>query len=686
MGTHFLKPIWGVALLFLLIPACKSSQSVTVPTASFSVTPGLSADSNTTFTFTAQASSTTNDYTWDLGDGTVSNDATLTHQYAQAGTYDVTLTVSNSRGDDTQQQTLTVLPVAPTNLSATAGAATIILSWTYNASEADSFTLYRRESTETDFQVINDNIDVTNRQYIDNSVDVSRAYVYAITANVSNMPSRLVVQSQAAVQPGEVALGSFSLTVLRDGVGQGVVTSTPAGISCETAGAAGCTASFKEGTSVTLTATAAAGSTFSEWRGACSGSGACTVVIDNATQVTAVFTQTRHTLNVSVLNAGTGQVTSVPAGIDCTDSCASDFIEGTDVTLLATPAEGFLFSNWQGACSGAGRCNVTVNNDVEVQAVFIQGDAPVITSLTATPRYINPGQESELNWTVTGDGDISVSLNQGIGEVTSNSYTVTPDVTTTYKLTATSIFGETSEAIKVRVGAAPVISSFTADDTTLTANSSTTLSWTVSGDGNIKLSLNKGIGDVSNQDTQEVTVEETTTYTLTASSPYGETSASLTITIGTLPQITAFSASPGTILKGEGSMLSWNVTNANKLSIDTIGEVTGTNQTVFPSTTTTYTLRAQNDFGTSTASTTITVTPAYTLEYRRVSGDGGVTIDPGGVTCSSSCTVIFEAGTDVTLKASNLGASWEGCDSVSFPFPITCSVKMDEDKSILLSF
>ena len=42
---------------------------------------------------------------------------------------------------------------------------------------------------------------------------------------------------------------------------------------------------------MTLTATAAAGSTFAGWSGACSGSGACTVAMDAAKTATATFNQ-----------------------------------------------------------------------------------------------------------------------------------------------------------------------------------------------------------------------------------------------------------------------------------------------------------------------------------------------------------------------------------------------------------
>ena len=81
-------------------------------------------------------------------------------------------------------------------------------------------------------------------------------------------------------------MSSHSLTVSKAGDGSGTVTSSPAGISC----GATCSHRYAHGTSVTLTATAAAGSDFSGWSGGgCSGIGTCTVATNADTAVTATF-------------------------------------------------------------------------------------------------------------------------------------------------------------------------------------------------------------------------------------------------------------------------------------------------------------------------------------------------------------------------------------------------------------
>src|SRR4051812_39140583 len=67
--------------------------------------------------------------------------------------------------------------------------------------------------------------------------------------------------------------------------GGGLVTSSPAGIDCGTK----CSATFPEGTAVTLSWTAASGSNLTAWTGACSGTSSCVVVLNTDATVGATF-------------------------------------------------------------------------------------------------------------------------------------------------------------------------------------------------------------------------------------------------------------------------------------------------------------------------------------------------------------------------------------------------------------
>jgi M6 family metalloprotease-like protein len=77
----------------------------------------------------------------------------------------------------------------------------------------------------------------------------------------------------------------YTLTVGKAGAGAGTVNSSPAGINCGTT----CSADYTDGPSVTLTAVAAAGSTFTGWSGACTGTSSCVVTMSAARNVTATF-------------------------------------------------------------------------------------------------------------------------------------------------------------------------------------------------------------------------------------------------------------------------------------------------------------------------------------------------------------------------------------------------------------
>jgi hypothetical protein len=76
------------------------------------------------------------------------------------------------------------------------------------------------------------------------------------------------------------------LTVSMAGTGSGRVTSVPDGINCEPE----CSQAFVTGTPVTLTASPYSGSNFADWSGGgCSGTGSCTVTMNESTIVTAEF-------------------------------------------------------------------------------------------------------------------------------------------------------------------------------------------------------------------------------------------------------------------------------------------------------------------------------------------------------------------------------------------------------------
>lgn len=163
----------------------------------------------------------------------------------------------------------------------------------------------------------------------------------------------------SAIARFEAVAVSRTLTVLSGGQGAGTVQSSPSGISC----GGTCTASFADGTQVTLTATARPGSAFVRWNVAgCAGTEPCTIVMNADRSATATFARVWE---VVVRVTGTGSVTSRPAGIACTaagGSCAAAFPEDSTVVLTATPGSGSYLDRWSGGgCSGTElTCRVVV--------------------------------------------------------------------------------------------------------------------------------------------------------------------------------------------------------------------------------------------------------------------------------------------------------------------------------------
>ncbi len=105
-------------------------------------------------------------------------------------------------------------------------------------------------------------------------------------------------------------------------------------------------------------------------------------------------------------------------------------------------------------------------------------------------------------------------------------------------------------------------------------------------------------------------------FRLTVKDPYGaQGSARVSITAGTpaatAPLIVAFTANPTSINAGQSSTLSWQVSNADTVTITSLGTVALTgSQAVTPATTTTYTLTATHGTQTATANATVTVNGA----------------------------------------------------------------------------
>ena len=185
----------------------------------------------------------------------------------------------------------------------------------------------------------------------------------------------LFIVSACSTQPRTV---THELTVTLAGDGAGTVTSAPEGIQMVSGDDPG-VLQVESGTSVTLAAVPAAGSSFAGWSGMCEDQGAsCTLTIEEDVEVTATFTLdpvvVTRTLSVDVDGDGTGRVISDdPDDID-TDAgnFTATFEVGTPVTLTADAADGSVFIGWSGDadCTGTEPCTITLDDDTTITATF----------------------------------------------------------------------------------------------------------------------------------------------------------------------------------------------------------------------------------------------------------------------------------------------------------------------------
>lgn len=190
----------------------------------------------------------------------------------------------------------------------------------------------------------------------------------------SNTTCSLKLNGNKQVQATFVKI-KYNLS-LSNSNGNGSIAISGNGQSC----ASNCSMSFNQGEQIVLTATANTGYTFTGWSGGnCSGTAPCSVTMNQNINVTANYTQktggggnsdTFYRLNTEVANGQGGYISKINNG-DCKSTCSEDKLAGSNISLTATPYEGYTFDHWAGACTGtAAQCSFTLNKNETVTATF----------------------------------------------------------------------------------------------------------------------------------------------------------------------------------------------------------------------------------------------------------------------------------------------------------------------------
>lgn len=93
-------------------------------------------------------------------------------------------------------------------------------------------------------------------------------------------------------------------------------------------------------------------------------------------------------LTVTIDSQNGGTVTSSPAGLTCSgNTCQGSFPLGTSVTLTATPANGWAFTQWdtETVCYSQNPLLVTMNTDKTITAKFVWNEKITLNPVDSTP-------------------------------------------------------------------------------------------------------------------------------------------------------------------------------------------------------------------------------------------------------------------------------------------------------------
>ncbi|MFZ2497477.1 hypothetical protein [Methanosarcina sp.] len=274
-------------------------------------------------------------------------------------------------------------------------------------------------------------------------------------------------------------------------------------------------------------------------------------------------------------------------------------------------------------------CTVTVKEEPQ--------EPLLISSFDASPDSIKSGESAVLNWHVSGASKVNIEPGIGIVEP-SGTASVSPDQTTTYKLTASN-----DDKEDVAYCTIAVEENVTAPEESITSSAESV------------------IPAENNQTSQK-----------------------------NLPSIGSFNANPDIVEKGKSSVLTWDVTSATKVSIEPgIGTVSLTgSQRIFPDKNTTYFLKATNEAGSVDATKVVYVqesstppssapiptpkqispadgtvfdnsTSGATFKWTAVSGAANYTVEIDAYDSSSGSWLSESAGSQVISGISTTSYSFE---------------------------
>ncbi|MGK0184577.1 MAG: hypothetical protein ACI9R3_000350 [Verrucomicrobiales bacterium] len=220
-----------------------------------------------------------------------------------------------------------------------------------------------------------------------------------------------------------------------------------------------------------------------------------------------------------------------------------------------------------------------------------------------------------------------------------------------------------------------LIGDFNGDAARLASGQPLTLTWEVSAFED--LTIDNDVGDVSGitadgKGTITVNPTETTTYILTATQGEFSQSRSVSVFVG-LPVIRDFTISSESIRAGTSANLSWSVSGDTSVTIEpNVGDLEGVSSiSVSPDNTTTYTLTATNEIGSTTAEVTLTIAAELLPDLGWTASaleDGEIFEWNPSINSTTNDGILWEGGDGGTVEsgASNFATITKWVNSPSF--------------------
>ncbi|HXB38982.1 MAG TPA: PKD domain-containing protein [Bacteroidia bacterium] len=646
------------------------SGSGAAPNAVFSIPATKCTGQSITFTDASTNSPTSWSWNFQAGSPATSTVQNPVVTYTAAGTYTVSLVATNGFGSSTPSTQTITITATPT-VTATASAPTICSgqSTTLTGGGATNYTWTPGGITTSTVSV---SPGTTTVYTVTGATGVCTASK-TVSVSVNATPTITATAASSTLCAGQsttlTGTGATNYTWSPGGASTSTVSINPVSSTTYTLTGltAGCSATKTVSVSVTpvptvtvntanicagFTATlTASGATTYSWS-----TGAATASISVTPPSTTVYTVTGTNNGCSGVNTATVNVYTNPTVTVNNSTICS----GATTTLTASGAMSYSWNT--GAATSS--INVTPSSTTVYTVTGNTGGCVGTSTSTVT---VNPtptvnvnsasicsGNPTTLN--ASGATTYSWSPGTGLSATTGASVTSNPGSTTVYTITGTSgSCSSTSTStvtvvanLTVTVNSTAICAGSTA---TLTAGGASTYTWST---GSTASSINVSPGS-------------TTVYTVSGSSGSCNAANTATVTVNTLPNVTA--AAGGTVCAGSPANL--NAGGATTYTWNPGGQ-TGSSVIVNPAITTTYTVTGDNGTCTNTATTVVNVNalPGITAtavqdticigNSTSIGGGGGITYtwSPGtGLSSTTGANVTANPTVTITYTVSGTDAN-----------------------------